>query len=55
MPNEIKVKELSTKEIKNRENKKTKKNRKKEMYKIKGTDIYVTYLGPQRSKKREVK
>lgn len=50
----IEYKELSTKEIKNRENKKAKKNRGKEVYKIKGTKLYATFIGPGRPKKREV-
>lgn len=48
-------KELTTKEIKIRENKKSKENRGKEVYQIKGTKIYATFIGPGRPKKREVK
>ena len=51
---EIKYKELSINEIKNRENKKLKKDRGKEVYKIKGTKLYVTFIGHSRPKKREV-
>jgi len=49
------VKELSTKDIKIREKGKKKKTGKKEMYKVKGTKLYVTYIGPSRPKKREAK
>lgn len=51
----IECKELTTKEIRSRENKKSKKNRGKEKYKVKGTKMYVTFIGTSRPKKREVK
>lgn len=49
------IKELTNKEIKKREQSKKKKTGPKEIYKIKGTKIYVTYIGPSRPKKREAK
>lgn len=48
------IKELSIDEIKFKENNKLKKDRGKEKYKLKGTEVYVTFIGPSKPKKREV-
>ena len=49
-----KYKELTLQEIKIREKSKSKKERGKEIYKVKGTNLNIKYIGHSRPKKKEV-